>query len=139
MTIRTFAEDDRQALREIFLASRRRAFHWRSVESFSLDDFDCTTEGEDIWVATRGEEIVGFVSATQPDFIHHLYVAPHLLGRGYGTALLDECLDHLERPAALKCLARNTSAARFYHARGWKTVLEAEGSDGWYLLMHFDL
>lgn len=41
--IRQFAETDRQALRELFLASRRATFTWLNTEAFAAADFDHAT------------------------------------------------------------------------------------------------
>ncbi len=74
MDTRLFSECDRNALRKIYLHSRKHAFDWMDSSLYKEDDFDRDTEGEKIWVATNGSKPVGFISVWEPDnFIHHLY------------------------------------------------------------------
>ena len=139
MDTRLFVESDRFALREIYLESRMHAFDWIGGALFSADDFDRDTEGEIIWVATCDARPVGFISVWEPaNFIHNLFVHPNFVGKGAGSALLNECLNHIGRPAVLKCGAQNTKARDFYLSKGWKIVSDGDGPDGEYLLMHFD-
>ena len=139
MDTRLFNESDRKALREIYLQSRMHAFDWMDSYLFKADDFDRDTEGEIIWVATNGTNPVGFISVWEPDnFIHHLFVHPKVKGQGIGSALLNECLNNIGRPAALKCKQQNIKARDFYLSKGWKKVSDGNGPDGKYLLMQFD-
>lgn len=136
--VRKFTEQDRVALRDIYLASRRKAFWWMEPSSLSLDDFDRDTEGEVIWVAEQNAKVTGFISVWEPEnFIHAFFVAPDSTGCGIGTALLEACLDEIGRPASLKCSAPNKDAKGFYLSKGWQVVSEGEGTDGQYYLMHF--
>jgi GNAT superfamily N-acetyltransferase len=115
------------------------AFGWMDSSLFRADDFDRDTEGEIIWVAISDNEPVGFISVWEPEnFIHNLFVHPKVIRQGFGSALLDECLNHIGRPAVLKCASKNIRARDFYVSKGWGTVSEADGPDGKYLLMHFD-
>jgi hypothetical protein len=56
--VRPFREGDRPRLREIFLASRRMAFHWLMHKRYALDDFDAAIEGEEVWVAEAGSSTI---------------------------------------------------------------------------------
>ncbi len=139
MDTRLFAESDRCALRELYLATRIHGFGWIDSSLFRADDFDRDTEGELIWVATFSHNSVGFISVWEPEnFIHNLFVHPKVAGQGVGSALLNKCLNHIGRPAVLKCVAQNTKARDFYLSKGWKIVSDGDGPDGKYLLMHFD-
>lgn len=51
--IRSFSENDRLLLREIYLDTRRQAFDWLDTSVMRVDDFDRDTEGGLIWVAER--------------------------------------------------------------------------------------
>ncbi|MCK4587870.1 MAG: GNAT family N-acetyltransferase [Gammaproteobacteria bacterium] len=136
---RFFTENDRGALREIYLESRKNALHWLADSLFNLNDFDRDTDGECIWVATVNGEPVGFISVWEPDnFLHNLFVYPSSTGRGIGSALLKVCLNKIDRPAKLKCLEKNINAKNFYLSKGWETVSYGDGPDGQYQLMEFD-
>jgi len=136
LKVRGFDETDRIVLQEIYLASRRQAFHWLAPSSFQLVDFDRDTEGEKILVAEDDGGVAGFISIWMPDnFIHHLFVHPDFTGKGIGKALLGASVALLNGTISLKCLKRNKKAVGFYKAQGW--VIEGEGSDdagGYYLM-----
>lgn len=138
MQIRRFAEPDRDALRSIYLETRRDAFGWVDASSMKAEDFDSDTRGEVIWVAASDDRVQGFVSVWEPDnFIHNLFVHPIAVGRGLGTGLLQQALDHLGRPAALKCSVHNHLALRFYASRGWQRAGTGTGPHGEYWLMQY--
>ena len=124
------------ALRQLFLESRRAAFHWIDRDTFLLHDLDEEIEGETILVAEYFSEPIGFVSWWPPrDFIHHLFVSPQWLRRGVGSALLAACLERIGRPATLKCLCRNEPALAFYRNLGWEVECQEGGVHGPYFLM----
>jgi len=56
-------------------------------------------------------------------YLHHLAVAPEHRQRGIGTALVERCLDALERRGIAKCLAfviaDNASGLSFWTRIGW--------------------
>ena len=109
---------------EIFLASRRAAFHWQPAAPFNLEDYRRSVEDEEVWVAEMGGLIVGFASIYHPaGFIQNLFVDPDWQHHGVGTLLLERACAHLSRPARLRCLAANQSARAFYERNGW--VIEA--------------
>lgn len=64
--------------------------------------------------------------------MHMLYLAPELVGRGYGTALLDRaCMELADRAGCywllVWVLARNERARKFYEAQG----LRPDGANRW--------
>lgn len=134
--IREMKPKDLPALRNIYLETRAVTFQWLNETDLNLDDFDRDTEGERIWVAEFAGQLVGFISAWEPDnFIHHLFVLPTFSGKKIGSALLSTCLENIGRPAQLKCVSANADALRFYRAKGWQTVSRGVSSDGEYQLM----
>jgi len=136
--VRPFTESDRNALREIYLESRRHAFSWADGSLFTQEDFDCDTKGERIWVATCETRPLGFASVWEPEnFVHNLFVHPTVTGRGIGSALLDEALRHIGRPATLKCAEKNPKARDFYLSKSWTIISNGDGSEGRYFLMQF--
>lgn len=136
LIIRPARAADRSALARLYLASRRHAFHWLPADACALADFEAATAGEEILVAERDGELLGFASVWLPDsFLHHLFVAPGHLRQGVGRALLDACATLPGGCTTLKCLVRNTAALRFYAAQGWRAEAEGgAGDDAWLLL-----
>ena len=130
ITVRLAKADDGQRCAEIYLASRRAAFHWQPAGSFVLEDYQRAIEDEEVWVAEIDGVAVGFASIYRPEnFVHNLFVDPRWQHRGIGTVLLERACAHLFRPARLKCLAANQGARAFYERNGWvmdSTTLSAD-------------
>ncbi|HEV7279709.1 MAG TPA: GNAT family N-acetyltransferase [Pirellulaceae bacterium] len=125
IAIRESTPADLAALRTLFLDARRATFPWRPQQDWTLEDFDRSTEGELVLVATIEGRIVGFVSWWAPDnFVHNLFVAPDRLRFGIGGRLLGAALARMGRPAWLKCDRRNENAIGFYLANGWEPYEE---------------
>lgn len=134
--IREMSSEDLPALQGVYLQTRAEKFHWLSKTDLNVDDFERDTEGEKIWVAELNGQVVGFISAWEPEnFIHHLFVLPNFSGKQIGSALLATCLESIGRPAQLKCVSANTDALEFYRARGWQTISLGVSSDGEFQLM----
>lgn len=122
--IRAARSGDEPRCAEIFLATRRTAFHWQPAAPFDLEDYRRSVEDEEVWVAELGDLVVGFTSIYPPaSLIQNLFVDPDWQHHGIGTALLDRACAHLARPARLRCLAANRNARAFYEHNGW--VVEA--------------
>ncbi|MGL4715886.1 MAG: GNAT family N-acetyltransferase, partial [Aeromonas sp.] len=125
MHIRPMTSDESPQLADLFLKSRQKTFDWVDPACFQHQDFATQTEGETIWVATRGGDICGFLALWQPDyFIHHLYVDSQWYGQGTGRALLEHVLANALCPPTLKVAMRNHAALGFYHHLGWQTTGE---------------
>lgn len=137
MQIRQYQETDRQFLRILYLTARQAAFTWRDTRHYRLEDFDRATRGEEIWVAEEADKLLGFVSIYRADnFIHHLYVDPHLPPRGIGSALLHTAERTFTSAGSLKCLVRNQKALAFYHKHGWQNIATGCDSDEEYYLLY---
>jgi GNAT superfamily N-acetyltransferase len=134
--IREMKQSDLAMLRDIYFQTRLEAFYWLNPNEIGPDDFQRDTAGERVWVAVSKDQVVGFISVWEPEnFIHHLYVLPRFTGRQIGSRLLACCLEHIGRPATLKCVSANTRALGFYQARGWRTLSTGTGPEGEYQLM----
>ncbi len=72
----------------------------------------------EIWVAERGNEIVG-VLAMQQDEIDRMYVATEAQGQGIGSALVDHAKAMHQRGLRLVTLQGNAQACRFYERHGF--------------------
>lgn len=139
VTIRKYETADIPELAQIYLDARENTFSWMPQGSFKISDFFKDTLGEEIYVILDKNLIVGFISIWAADnFIHHLYVKSDYQNKGYGKKLLEYGLKNTGRPAALKCVARNEKAVRFYKSKGW--VIKEAGKDimGIYYFMVFN-
>ena len=58
--IRAATAGDEPRCAEIFLSTRRAAFHWQPAAPFDLDDYRRSVEDEEVWVAELGNLVVGF-------------------------------------------------------------------------------
>ncbi|GAA3605731.1 MAG: GNAT family N-acetyltransferase [Gibbsiella quercinecans] len=137
MQIRKYQEADRPFLRTLYLAARKAAYHWRDTRGYQLEDFDRATLGEDIWVAEQQGKLLGFVSIHRADnFIHNLFVDPHLPPQGVGSALLHHAEKTFTHTGSLKCLVKNQKALAFYRKHGWRVIATGEDGDEEYYLLH---
>jgi ribosomal protein S18 acetylase RimI-like enzyme len=140
ISIRPFNEADHEKLRELYLLCRISAFYWIDSNLFTLDDFDEHTLDEEIWVATRNNEIAGFMAVWPPDaFIHHLYIDAAYRGKGIGKALLTLAAQAYPTPLSLKCLVKNEPAVQFYRALNWEVIGEGSDTLGDYFLMQHSI
>ncbi len=127
-----------EELREIFFTVRKNTFHWIKPETLKLSDFDESTKDELILIALIENEIVGFISIWVPEkFIHNLFVLEGFQGRGVGTALVNEAIERVGLPLALKCVKSNTKAFNYYVSHNWKVEKEDMCSEGLYYLMKY--
>jgi len=136
IAIKPFNEADREKLRELYLLARIQSFYWTDSALFMLNDFDEDTRDEDIWVATCGNEIAGFIAVWPPDaFIHHLYIDTTHRRKGIGKSLLAFAAQTYPAPLSLKCLVKNEPAVQFYLALNWEVTGEGSDTLGDYFLM----
>lgn len=83
-------------------------------------------------VALDEEDILGFCdvgASREPDAdeqageLYALYVHPHSMGKGIGSALIDEAMRQMRAEgftrATLWVLTSNTAARQFYERKGW--------------------
>jgi ribosomal protein S18 acetylase RimI-like enzyme len=134
--IRELQEADRDALRDLYVASRNATFGRNPDKPHLPSDFDTHTEGEIVLVAVADQKILGFASIWEPDsFLHNLFVHPSAIRQGVGKALLAGCAKYFYGRPRLKCLKANTNALAFYESQGWGILREELGPDGPYLLL----
>lgn len=138
MHIRTAEPKDYPELRHIFLASRRKHFHWADAAEMTLEEFDKQTVEELILLAEEDTTILGFTALYLPDnFIHHLFVHPDHSGKGVGGQLLNAAIESMSKPIRLKCVSENHKALNFYESKGWKKVVEEEKHGEKYWVMEY--
>jgi len=130
LKIRVAIKSDYPELRNIYLESRQKSFHWANSDEMTLDDFDKDTVEEYIILAEEDGQILGFASLyLADDFIHNLFVHPGFSGKGVGSQLLQASIDKMNKPIRLKCVSENYKAMSFYENNGWMRVVE-EGKPG---------
>lgn len=132
MKIRRSEGSDLKFLVEIYNESRN------SVECFSdadisVEGFKFLIKGEDIYVATVDDCVVGFVSVWAANkFIHHLYVAPSHQNMGVAKLLINVCISCYGFPLSLKSVITNTKACEFYQKNNWVAESTHNGPEGFY-------
>jgi len=137
--IRDINEKDIDTLSDVYYQTRLQVFDWMESDDIHITDFVTDTAEEKIWVAEVNGTVVGFISAYVPEnFIHHLYILPKFSGINLGSQLLQTCLNHLGRPATLKCISANTKALHFYQSRGWQTKSIGISNGNEYQLMQIN-
>ena len=138
MTIRPAGTADREAIAAIVLAAIRASFPTflpsDTLERWLADD----AVGKYVasrWESCRVAEEAGEVVAccfTDGDLLDLLMVHPARQGRGVGGALLADAEERLfgAHPVIrLESFAANTSANRFYEARGWRAARRKTDAD----------
>lgn len=75
----------------------------------------------DVRLATRGDELVGFVAASA-ESVSQLYVAPGRQRCGVGTLLLNWAKEHSHGTLWLFTFARNLNARAFYESQGFRAI-----------------
>ncbi len=135
MLIREMQIDDLDALSKLYLDCRIATFDWWQADEFKLGEFEKSTEGETVIVAEMNNEILGFCSIWEDNFIHNLFVDVNIQNKGIGKALLEYAFNNLiKKPARLKCTVQNNKACAFYEKNGWQ--IEKTSSEGAKELYH---
>lgn len=131
LTLRPARVEDLTAVAGLYLRARAAAVPQLPPVAHAPDAVDAWVRGwdlssYDVWLALRGDELVGFARSTDT-WLDDLYVDPDHQRAGVGRALLD--LVKAARPDGF-CLwvfATNADARDFYAAHG---LIELETTDG---------
>ena len=91
------------------------------IEGLKLVFLDKVVGANDMRVALRDNEIVGFIAAT-PESVSHLYVRIGCQRAGVGTRLLDWAKAQSNGSLWLYTFAQNTRACAFYQRSGFRDV-----------------
>lgn len=95
--------------------------------------------GEEQWVCSQGDSIIGFISVYWAEnFIHSLYIHPARWGLGAGRALLAVVQAQGRGPLELKVDEVNAAARGFYRHLGWREVGEGLGDRGRWLRLRWE-
>lgn len=129
--LRSARPADADAMTALFLAARRDAMPYlpelhSDGETRHWMEHQVIASGR-VTVAERNGEILGF-SAVQGDHLDHLYVAPHLQGRGIGAMLLDKLKEDSGDNLSLYVFQKNERARTFYEKHGFTCAAYGDGS-----------
>jgi ribosomal protein S18 acetylase RimI-like enzyme len=130
--LRRAAQAHAERIAAIFTSSRRAAMPYLPLlhtESEVLEWIrDVVLRDSLVMLAVEDDRNVGGFAAVRSGVLEHLYVAPHLQGRGLGTLLLVAAKEENPRNLRLHVFQRNLAARRFYERRGFKLVELRDGS-----------
>ncbi len=73
------------------------------------------------------DKLLGFV-CFDADWIHHLYLLPEAIGKGYGAQLLKSARTN-KTSMQLWAFKRNERAIKFYEKHGFRIIKETDGSE----------
>lgn len=79
-----------------------------------------------IFVLLNPEQIVGFI-AFDDEWVHHLYLHPQAVGKGFGEKLL-KIAKASSQTLQLWAFQRNTRAIKFYEKHGFRIIQETDGA-----------
>lgn len=79
-----------------------------------------------VFLLEEGERLLGFIAYDQ-HWLHHLYIHPNEIGKGYGARLLKIALQNASI-LQLWAFQKNTRAIEFYKKHGFIVVKETDGS-----------
>jgi ribosomal protein S18 acetylase RimI-like enzyme len=142
--IRKATKEDLHAVREISIKTYSDTFGAMNskvdMDLYLEDAFnqeriekEFAEQGSSFFIAFLGDEIVGYarIRNNQEEFqdkhaieIHRIYTVGHVLGKGVGQALLDQCISHAKemnmQTIWLGVWEKNDRAIRFYKKNGFE-------------------
>lgn len=83
----------------------------------------------DVWVAKRGDVLVGVLIVRHPDWLEHLYLDAAATGAGLGSRLVDLAKAELGGQVQLWTFTSNIGAQRFYERHGFVAVERTDGDN----------
>jgi GNAT superfamily N-acetyltransferase len=131
-SLRRGVPEDAAVLTDIHVRARRESMSYlpdtHSPEEVLAWIREVVLTHDEVWVAARGEDVVGFL-ALSDDLLYHLYVYPEDQGQGAGSALLDLVKELRPGGFRLWVFQRNEQARDFYEHRGLRLVELTDGSE----------
>ena len=128
--IRDYRQEDWPRLQSIHDAARRDELRLAGLDAAFLP-LVVAADREGLFhytvrVAWLEGTAAGF-SAFADNELAWLYVDPALSRRGVGTRLVQDALEHLERPVSIEVLAGNDPARRLYERCGFRLIETVSG------------
>jgi ribosomal protein S18 acetylase RimI-like enzyme len=132
--LRPATELDRSLLFDLYYATMRNYIEetWGWDDTWQRDDFDKRFREHGAFIIETGSHnacALWLESRADSLYISNLQILPALLGRGIGTAVIEEVIRRagaLGLPVALVVLPVNTGAQRLYERLGFKVVAIGE-------------
>jgi len=75
-------------------------------------------------------ELLGVMAISfdgERSWVEQLFIAPHMVGQGIGSSLLELALAHLQPPVRLYTFQSNVRARRFYEKHGFQAIQFTDG------------
>ena len=130
--VRPATRADAELIAAIFTSSRRAAMPYLPLLYTPLEVLewirDIVLRNSSVTVAVSDGGQAGGFASVRSGVLEHLYVAPHLQGRGLGALLLAAAKEENPQGLRLHVFQRNLSARGFYERRGFALVKLRDGS-----------
>lgn len=130
--IRSFSSKDTDSVMEVWLAATLDAHNFID-EGYWFEKFskvrDVYLENSETFVFEFGDEVLGFVSVIEKNFIGALFVSPKFQGNKIGSKLLAFVIEKYPR-LSLAVYVENTSAVKFYERNHFTIVERCETETG---------
>jgi chorismate mutase/GNAT superfamily N-acetyltransferase len=129
LVLRPATEEDLAEVHAVFLAASRgpgQPPDARTPEAIRAWIDDLPARGQEVWVATRDDSVLGFLSL-RGSWVPLLFVHPDRPGRGAGAALIDLAKALRPHGFGLRVHQSNARARDFYLRHG---LVELESTDG---------
>jgi ribosomal protein S18 acetylase RimI-like enzyme len=130
--LRRAAQEDAELIAAIFASSRRAAMPYLPVLYADAEVLrwimDTVLRNSVVTLAVSDDGQAGGFASVSGGVLEHLYVSPHLQGRGLGTLLLAAARRESPHGLRLHVFQRNLAARRFYERRGFRLVELRDGS-----------
>lgn len=124
LEIRPALADELVSCAELYARIAATSFYWLAPEARTAQAMLGTFNEEEVFVAVRDGELVGFLSLYRSDaFVHSLFVETP--GQAVGPALLMRAIAEVGR-VSLKCADDNHAARRFYDRLGFAEIDHGE-------------
>jgi chorismate mutase/GNAT superfamily N-acetyltransferase len=130
LVMRPGTPEDLPEVHAVFVASSGKApgqpVERRTPEQVRQWIHDLPATGQEIWVATRDDVVLGFITL-RGSWVPLLFVHPDRPGRGVGAAMMDLAKALRPQGFGLRVHQANTRARDFYRRQG---LVELESTDG---------
>ena len=83
----------------------------------------------DLWIASLGERLAGFMALSPDAFLTGLYLAAHARSKGIGKALIERAKRLSPGGLQLWTFVANKGAQRFYLREGFQEVRRTDGEN----------
>ncbi len=134
-TFRTATQADAEAVAHVYLASRKELVSFaplvHSDEQVHQWIRKTLIPTGQVTVVQQEGKIIGMMAVSVDEtanWLDHLYVHPHSVGRGIGTKLVERAKAVLGSPIRLYTFQANLRAIRFYERHGFKAIAYGDGS-----------